>query len=38
MAMLWRTSAVGGELLSGIADVIRDLPAGLLDPPRAVAE
>lgn len=31
MAMLWRASAIRGSLLHGIADVIRELPEGLLD-------
>jgi LysR family hydrogen peroxide-inducible transcriptional activator len=37
MAMLWRSSAIGGELLSGIADIIRDIPADLLDAGRLAA-
>lgn len=32
IAMVWRASAVTGSLLSGIAEVIRELPAELLDP------
>lgn len=32
IAMLWRTSAVGGALLAGIADIVRQLPPDLLDP------
>lgn len=32
MAMLWRSSAVSSPLLEGIAELIRQLPDGLLDP------
>lgn len=36
MAMLWRSSAVGQDLLHGIADIVRRLPEGLLDPATVV--
>jgi LysR family hydrogen peroxide-inducible transcriptional activator len=36
MAMVWRKTSAMGDFLHALAAVLRDLPPGLLDPPKEV--